>query len=118
MFVNNDLLKAAGRRPRPSSSPPGKWTWDNAIATAAAVNAKTGKGGLVVRDFDYKAWDNLSTVWTGWGAEAWSADGKTCGFNQPPMVDAMTFIHKAIFTDKAHARPRHHGRLLRRRRGA
>jgi multiple sugar transport system substrate-binding protein len=54
-----------------------------------------------VRDFDYKAWDNLAGIFDGWGAEAWSADGKTCGFNQQPMVDAMTFIHKAIFTDKA-----------------
>ncbi|HCT81447.1 MAG TPA: sugar ABC transporter substrate-binding protein [Micromonosporaceae bacterium] len=101
VFVNTDLLKAAGQ-PAPSELiAQGKWTWDTVIAAASAVNAKTGKAGLVVRDFDYKSWDNLSTVWTGWGAQAWSADGKTCGFNQQPMIDAMTFLHKAIFTDKA-----------------
>ena len=60
---------------RPARSPAeliaaGQWTWDEAIAAGAAVSAKTGKAGLVVRDFDYKGWDNLSTVWTGWGAEA------------------------------------------------
>ena len=46
----------------------GKWDWTTVIAAASAVNAKTGKAGLVVRDFDYKTWDNLASVWTGWGA--------------------------------------------------
>ncbi len=101
VFVNTSLLAQAGQ-PNPADLvSQGKWTWDTALAAAAAVNAKTGKAGLVVRDFDYKAWDNLASVWTGWGAEAWSADGKTCGFNAPAMVDAMTTLHKAIFTDKA-----------------
>jgi len=31
----------------------------------------------------------------------WSADGKTCTMTEQPFVDAMTFIHKAIFTDKS-----------------
>lgn len=65
------------------------------------MNKESGKAGLVVRDFDYKGWDNLATVWGGWGAEAWSEDGRTCGFAKPEMVEAMTFLHKAIFTDKA-----------------
>ncbi len=101
MFVNNDMLKAAGQQTPAELIAAGQWTWDKAVAAAAASAAKSGKSGLVVRDFDYKGWDNLSTVWTGWGAQAWSADGKTCGFDQQPMVDAMTFLHKAIFTDKA-----------------
>ena len=97
VFVNTDLLKAAGQ-----TLPTGdKWTWDNAVAVAGATAAQSGKQGLVVRDFDFKDWTNLATVFRGWGAEAWTADGKTCGFDQPPMVDAMTFLHKAIFTDKA-----------------
>ncbi|GIH08625.1 sugar ABC transporter substrate-binding protein [Rhizocola hellebori] len=101
VFVNNDLLKAAGQPTAAELIAQGKWTWDNVIAAATAVNTKSGKAGLVVRDFDYKGWDNLSTVWAGWGAEAWSADGKTCGFNKPAMVEAMTFLHRAIFTGKA-----------------
>jgi multiple sugar transport system substrate-binding protein len=71
------------------------------VAVAGATAAKTGKQGLVIRDFDYKDWTNLATVFNGWGAQAWSADGKTCGFADQPMVDAMTFLHKAIFTGKA-----------------
>jgi multiple sugar transport system substrate-binding protein len=105
VFVNNDLLAAAGQPTAKDLIAQGKWTWENVVAAAAAVNAKTGKAGMVVRDFDYKGWDNLSTIWTGWGAEAWSADGKTCGFNKQPMVDAMSFLHKGIFTDKAFPGP-------------
>ncbi|MER7274441.1 sugar ABC transporter substrate-binding protein [Dactylosporangium sp. NPDC000244] len=101
MFVNTDLLKQAGQDNPADLVTAGTWTWDKAFAEGAAVNAKTGTAGIVVRDFDYKTWSNLSTVWTGWGAQAWSADGKTCGFNAPEMVDAMTALHKAVFTDKA-----------------
>jgi multiple sugar transport system substrate-binding protein len=101
VFVNTDLLAQAGAAKPADLIKSGKWTWEEAVKAGSAVNAKTGKAGLVVRDFDYKGWDNLSTVWTGWGAEAWSADGKTCGFDQQPMVDSMTFLHDAIFTGKA-----------------
>ncbi|MEU4690952.1 sugar ABC transporter substrate-binding protein [Actinoplanes sp. NPDC023714] len=97
VFVNTDLLKQAGQE-LPSGT---GWTWDSAVAVAGATAAKTGKQGLVIRDFDYKDWTNLATVFRGWGAEAWSADGKTCGFDQKPMTDAMTFLHRAIFTEKA-----------------
>jgi multiple sugar transport system substrate-binding protein len=55
----------------------------------------------VVRDFEYKSWVTLASVWRGFGADAWSPDGKACGFTSPEMVAAMTFIHRAIFTDKA-----------------
>ena len=101
VFVNTDLVRQAGRQTPAELAAAGRWNWDEAVAAAAAVNARTGKAGLVVRDFDYKTWDNLATVWTGWGAQAWSADGKACGFDKPEMVDAMTFLHKATFTDRA-----------------
>ena len=91
VFVNTDLVK---------DLPAGdKWTWDSAIAAAKQATA-AGKQGLVPRDFDYKDWTNLAPIFDAWGAQAWSADGKTCGFDQQPMIDAMTFIHKAIFVDK------------------
>lgn len=101
VFVNTDLFRKAGQRTPAELIAAGQWNWENAIAAAAAVNAATGKAGLVIRDFDYKSWDNLSTVWLGWGAQPWTADGKRCGFDGSEMVDAMSFLHKAIFTDKA-----------------
>jgi len=96
LFVNTDLLKQAGQQ-----VPAGGWTWDQAIAAAAATASSTGKGGLVLPDFKYLNWDVLSTIWRGWGASAWSDDGRTCGFASPEMNDAMSFLHKAIFTQKA-----------------
>jgi len=100
MFVNNDVIKAAGAKTPAEMIAAGDWTWDNAIDTAAKV-AAGGKAGLIVRDFDYKVWQNLTSIYKGWGATPWSADGKTCTFADQPMVDAMTFIHDAIFTRKA-----------------
>ena len=100
VFVNNDVIKAAGQKTPAELIAAGEWTWDNANAINTAV-AASGKQGLIVRDFDYKVWDNLATIWNGWGASPWSADGKTCTMTEQPFVDAMTFIHKAIFTDKS-----------------
>ncbi|MCX4472001.1 sugar ABC transporter substrate-binding protein [Micromonospora sp. NBC_01655] len=101
VFVNTDMVKKAGQKTPAELIAAGQWNWENALATAAASAAKSGKAGLVIRDFDYKGWDNLSTFFTGWGAQAWSEDGKSCGFNSPEMVAAMTALHKGIFTDKA-----------------
>lgn len=101
VFVNNDLIKQAGQQTPAELIAANQWTWEKAYAVNAAVAAGTGKGGLVVRDFDFKTWDNLASVWGGWGAEPWSEDGKKCGFADQPMVDAMTAFHKAVFTDKA-----------------
>lgn len=103
MFYNKDMLAKAGVTQTPDDLvKSGQWTWENAEKIAAQVSAKVpGKSGLVIRDFDYKTWPVLASVWRGFGADAWSADGKTCGFDSPEMVAAMTFLHHAIFTDKA-----------------
>ncbi len=100
VFVNNDLIKAAGAKTPAELIAAGEWTWDNAIATASAVGEK-GKGGLIVRDFNYQIWQNLASIWNGFGAAPWSADGKTCTMTEKPMVDALTFVHDAIFKQKA-----------------
>ncbi|GAB3816483.1 ABC transporter substrate-binding protein [Kribbella italica] len=100
VFVNTDLVTAAGRPAPAQQVAAGNWTWEQATATGAAVQ-KSGKGGIVVGDFDYKGWDTLNSIWAGWGARPWSEDGKTCGFDQPEMVAAMTAIHKMVFTDQA-----------------
>jgi multiple sugar transport system substrate-binding protein len=100
VFANNDVIKAAGAKTPAELIAEGAWNWDNAFATAATVG-QSGKTGLVVRDFKYQVWQNMASIWNGWGASPWSADGKTCTFTDQPMVDAMTAIHKAIFTDKA-----------------
>jgi multiple sugar transport system substrate-binding protein len=82
LFVNTDLVEELPR------------TWEQAVAAAAGKN-------LVLPDFKYQNWAVLSAIWRGWGANAWSEDGRQCGFASTEMKDAMAFIHKAIFTDKA-----------------
>jgi multiple sugar transport system substrate-binding protein len=101
LFYNADLFAKAGIPTPDQMISSGTWTWENAEQAAAKIDAATGQYGLVVRDFDYKLWEQLAQIWRGFGAAPWSADGKTCQFDQPAMVQAMTFIHKAIFTDKA-----------------
>jgi len=102
MFYNEDMFTKAGVQTPDQMIAANQWTWQNAEQAAAKIAAANpGKAGLVVRDFDYKAWEQLAQVWRGFGARAWSTDGTKCQFNQRPMVDAMTFIHRAIFTDKA-----------------
>lgn len=96
LYVNTDLLAKAGQKINPATL-----TWDQVAAAGAAVHARTGKAGFVVRDFDYRAWNMLATVWTGWGASAWSPDGKTCAFAGPEMQQAFTFLHNAVFKTQA-----------------
>lgn len=100
IFVNNDVIKAAGAKTPAELISAGEWTWQNAIATAEAV-AKSGNAGLIPRDFNYQNWKYLSTIWSGWGAMPWSEDGKSCTFAEPAMVDAMSFIHDAVFEKEA-----------------
>lgn len=98
VFVNNDLITAAGARTPAELIEAGEWTWDNALAAAKAV-ADNGEDGIVIRDFNFQNWQNLTSFWRAWGADSWSADGKTCTFADQPMVDAMTTFHNAVFVD-------------------
>ncbi len=101
MFVNTDRIAESGQ-PNPADLvASGEWTFDAARDISSASAAALGGSGLVVRDFDYTGWDNLATVWGGWGASPWSEDGATCTFTEPEMVDAMTWFHDAIFAEKA-----------------
>ncbi|WP_341977293.1 sugar ABC transporter substrate-binding protein [Microbacterium sp. LTA6] len=95
LYVNKDLLGQAG------AAIDGDVTWEKISELGATVHQATGKAGFVIRDFDYANWGQLATVWTGWGASAWSADGKTCTFDSPEMVDAFTFLHDAAFVDQS-----------------
>jgi ABC-type glycerol-3-phosphate transport system substrate-binding protein len=96
LYVNKDLLAAAGQQLDLKTL-----TWDQVAAAGSAVAAKTGKAGFVIRDFDYASWNMLATVWTGWGASAWTPDGRTCTLTSPEMQQAFTFLHDAAFTSKA-----------------
>ncbi|THV29521.1 ABC transporter substrate-binding protein [Glycomyces paridis] len=101
VFVNEDLLAEAGQPTSAELIASGEWTWERVVEAGAAVHAATGTDGMVIRDFDYSGWDNLSTLWTGWGAQAWSEDGKECGFDDTEMAEALAFMHDAVFEQEA-----------------
>ena len=101
VFANDDLLAAAGQPTAAELQADGKWNWEDISDVGSAVNAATGKAGFVIRDFDYTTWDNLASVWLGWGAAPWSDDGAGCDFASDEMVDAFTFLHDAAFVKKS-----------------
>lgn len=96
LYVNTSLLAQAGQTLDTSDL-----TWDQVASVGSAVNAATGKGGFVIRDFNFSSWNTLATVWTGWGASAWNADGTECTFDSDEMVDAFTFLHDAVFVNSS-----------------
>ncbi|MBH0052551.1 sugar ABC transporter substrate-binding protein [Salinibacterium sp. SWN139] len=101
MFVNNDLLAEAGQPTAAELRADGMWEWESVAAASSEVNSATGKAGFVIRDFDYTSWDNLASIWDGWGAQPWSDDGATCEFASDEMIDAFSFIHDAAFESSA-----------------
>lgn len=101
IFVNLDHLAAAGQPTPAELIANGEWTWDKAAEIAAAAAQASGKSGLVVRDFEFSAWDNLATIWNGWDARPWSDGGTTCEFDAPEMVDALTWFHDQVFVEHA-----------------
>lgn len=105
VFANDDLLAAAGQPTAGQLKAAGKWTWKDLADVGQQVNAKTGKQGMVIRDFDYQTWSNLATVWDSFGAAPWSDDGKTCTFTSTQMQDAFQYLHNAIFQQKAFPGP-------------
>lgn len=101
MFANDDLLRAAGLPTSAEMQANGDWNWEDVSEAGAAVHATTGKAGFVIRDFDYTTWDNLASVWMGWGAAPWSEDGTKCTFDSAEMTDAFEFLHDAAFTKQS-----------------
>lgn len=96
LYVNTDLLAKAGQ-----AVPKTPLTWEQVSKIGGAVNAKTGKAGFVLRDFDYSSWNVLGTVWPGWGGSAWNEDGTKCQLNSDQTVSAFQFLHDAIYVDKS-----------------
>lgn len=101
VFINTDRIAESGVDNPADLVEAGEWTFDAARQIATESVDSLGGSGLIVRDFNYSIWENLSTIWGGWGAEPWSADGQTCTFTEPEMVDALGWIHDATFTDGA-----------------
>lgn len=109
IYVNRGLVEAAGFEQPSDLVDAGEWTWDKAaeIAAGAAAQAGAGVGPIMFPQGNRPdvAWDNLSTVWSGWGAQPWSSDGATCEFTSPEMTEALTWYNEAIYDLSAFVKP-------------
>ena len=72
MFLNTDRLNEAGQPDQVAAFDAGEWTFENAMAVSQATVDQLDGAGFVVRDFGYETWENLATVYAGFGAAAWS----------------------------------------------
>lgn len=101
MFVNTTRLQEAGQEDLVASFEAGNWTYEQVMDVSAATVEQLGGAGFIVRDFNYETWENLATVYAGFGARAWSEDGTQCEFAEQPMIEAISYLHEAAFTTKA-----------------
>lgn len=99
IYVNSDLLAAAGQPSPADLVASGDWTWDKVAEIATATTKATGKVGFDFSSFNYANWQYLGGLWKGYGAAPWSADGTECTFDSPEMVEAMTWVHDGAFAD-------------------
>lgn len=90
VFANLSLLESAGVPTPQAQIDEGNWTWDTLIANGATISGDTGKAGIVIQDFNYQDWTQLTGFWEAWNASPWSEDGRTATFASPEMVEAMT----------------------------
>jgi multiple sugar transport system substrate-binding protein len=97
IYVNRALVEAAGQTQPKDLLAAGEWTWENASKIAAASAEASGQGPIVWGAPLEKVWDNLTAVWAGWDARAWSEDGTTCEFDSPEMIDALAWYHDAVY---------------------
>lgn len=86
LFYNKDLLKRAGFNAPPK-------TWEELEVMAAKLTERDSAGRITRLGFA----PNEGNSWLylyGWmnGGHFMSADGKTCTLNDPPVVDALTWM--------------------------
>ncbi|UFU03258.1 extracellular solute-binding protein [Ruania suaedae] len=98
IFVNRDLVSAAGEPDPRELMADEEWTWDSLMAVAAQVAQEEGQAGFEPSASPYAGWnDALGAMWLSWGASPWSADGTECTMNSPEMVEFFDWFHHHVF---------------------
>ena len=103
MYVNLDLLAAAGQPNPRDLIASGDWTWDEVMTMADAVSTTTGQGGLQFQSWN--VWIELATIWNTFGAQPWTTDGTEALFDSPEMVEFFTWANENMFDRRGIIRP-------------
>jgi ABC-type sugar transport system, periplasmic component len=103
MYVNLDLLEAAGQPNPRDLIASDDWNWDRVMEMADAVAGATGQGGLQIQSWNI--WIELATIWESFGARPWSEDGSQALFDSPEMVEFMNWTNENMFERRAIIRP-------------
>ncbi|ACQ78457.1 extracellular solute-binding protein family 1 [Beutenbergia cavernae DSM 12333] len=102
IYVNSDLLAAAGQPDPRELLASGEWTWDAVLEIAGATAESQGVAGFQAPADPYTQWnDALGAMWLSWGAAPWSEDGTQCTMSSPEMVEFFDWFHTQVFDNGA-----------------
>lgn len=102
LYVNLDLLAAAGQPNPRDLMASNEWTWDKVMEIAGATASATGQGGVQLQE--WSIWIELATIWNSFGASPWDSSGNAT-FNSPEMVTFFTWVNQNMFENQAIIRP-------------
>ena len=88
MWVNVDLFQREGL-----SLPTWDWTWADLLKAAQALTKRDAGGAATQLGLGRPGWDFW--IWSA-GGDFWTADGRRMVIDQPPAVEALTWMQEAV----------------------
>ncbi|MDT0268588.1 sugar ABC transporter substrate-binding protein [Streptomyces sp. DSM 44915] len=99
VYVNTDLLAAAGQPDPRELIADGAWTWDRLAEVASQTAQAEGVAGIQLSVDDPYALPNdaITPLGLAWGARPWSEDGTTCAYTSPESVAFFDWYHSQVY---------------------
>jgi multiple sugar transport system substrate-binding protein len=88
MWINVDLFQREGL-----ALPTWDWTWADLLRAATALTKRDGSGRATQLGMGRPNWDYW--IWSA-GGDFWTADGKRMVIDQPPAIEALTWMQEAV----------------------
>jgi multiple sugar transport system substrate-binding protein len=106
IYYNKTLFDKAGLPDPGQLADQNQWTMDKWREDAKAIKDKTGTWGFEFKDgqgYDTRMMHAMMPPIRAYGGYAWK--DKTCGFDKPEAVAAMTVLHDMVYKDKSTVPP-------------
>lgn len=99
LYFNADMYAAAGV-PNPNEMiEAGTYNWENFAAASKAIADSQGRFGFVIND---SKWTGIVPLMYAHGASPWDyGSPQTCTMTSPENVEAMSLLHRMIYTDNS-----------------